>query len=132
MTDTGETTGDAPATSGMSADRRGQLEEEIDQLRLRSGKVEGERRLMILGLVGLGVGAVLALVGFIVSLSTDVSTEGILNSLSMLILAVFGLTIAVAGGALFVRYSSSRFLRLWLLRLIYEQRDQTDRIVGSR
>ena len=131
MSDTGETTGEAPATSGMSAERRGQLETEIDQLRLRAGKAESERRLMTVGIVGLVAGVVLALVGFVVSLGTDATTEGLLNSTSMLILAVFGLALAVGGGALFLRFSISRFLRLWLLRLIYEQRDQADRIVGS-
>ena len=43
--------------------------------------------------------------------------------LSSIILAVFGLTLSVAGMAVFLRYSIGRFLRFWLLRLIYEQQD---------
>ncbi|WP_421118710.1 hypothetical protein ACE2AJ_15275 [Aquihabitans daechungensis] len=43
--------------------------------------------------------------------------------LSSIILAVFGLSLAVIGMALFLRYSMGRFLRFWLLRLIYEQQD---------
>jgi len=127
MTDTGEATGSAPATSGMSADRRGQLEAEIDQLRLRSGKAESERRLTTLGVVGLVAGIVLALVGWVASTGASDSRDVI----SMVALSIVGLTVAVAGGALFLRYSIARFLRLWLLRLIYEQREQTDRITGS-
>ena len=33
----------------------------------------------------------------------------------------------VFGMAVFLRYSLGRFLRFWLLRLIYEQQDATDR-----
>ena len=40
-----------------------------------------------------------------------------------------GLTGAIIGGALFLRYSLAAFLRFWLARFIYEQQTQTDRIV---
>jgi len=38
-------------------------------------------------------------------------------------LAFFGIGLSIAGAALFLRYSLARFLRFWLLRLIYEQQD---------
>jgi hypothetical protein len=40
------------------------------------------------------------------------------------ILALVGVTVSILGAALFLRYSMARFLRFWLLRLIYEQQDQ--------
>jgi hypothetical protein len=39
--------------------------------------------------------------------------------------------LAVVGGALFLRYSLAGFLRFWLARLTYEQKAQTDRVVGA-
>ena len=41
----------------------------------------------------------------------------------------FGVALVAVGSALFVRYSMSRYMRYWLLRLVYEQRLQTDRTV---
>ena len=43
--------------------------------------------------------------------------------ISSVILALLGVSVTVLGAALFLRYSVARFLRFWLLRLIYEQRD---------
>ena len=39
--------------------------------------------------------------------------------------------IVVAGAALFIRYSFAAFLRMWLLRNLYEGQANTDRIVEA-
>jgi hypothetical protein len=41
------------------------------------------------------------------------------------------LALAVAGAAVFLRYSLARFLRFWLLRQLYEGQAQVDRLVGE-
>ena len=59
-------------------------------------------------------------------------SHGTSNPLSQndaLVLAIGGLTAAVVGAALFLRYSLASFLRFWLARFVYEQQAQTDRIV---
>ena len=38
----------------------------------------------------------------------------------------------LVGTGLFAVFSLTRYFRYWLVRLIFEQRDQTDRIVGPR
>ncbi len=43
--------------------------------------------------------------------------------ISSVILALVGVSVSIVGAALFLRYSLARFLRFWLLRLIYEQQD---------
>jgi hypothetical protein len=50
---------------------------------------------------------------------------------SLIILAVAMLALAVAGAAVFVRYSLARFLRFWLLRQLYEGQAHMDRLVGA-
>ena len=42
-----------------------------------------------------------------------------------------GIALIIAGAALFVRYSLARYLRFWLVRLVYESRANTDRIVEA-
>ena len=37
----------------------------------------------------------------------------------------------IVGAALFIRYSLGRYLRFWMIRLIHEQRAQTDRVVEA-
>jgi hypothetical protein len=101
--------------------RRDQFEEEIAAVRIRTGKSEAEQRWAVLGLVALVGGAAVALVAFIVSGGQADSRDVI----SSVILALFGVALSVIGAALFLRYSLARFFRFWLLRLIYEQQDQS-------
>ena len=100
--------------------RRDQFEEEIAAVRIRTGKAEAEQRWTIVGLVGLVGGLVLTVVAYFTSTSMGDSRD----ILSAIILGIVGLTIAVVGATLFLRYSFARFLRFWLLRLIYEQQDR--------
>ena len=86
-----------------------------------------DRQLLRLGVVLLGVGIALTIIAYFMS-------HGTTNPLSQhdaIILALAGVTVSIAGGALFLRYSLATFLRFWLARLIYEQQAQTDRIVGQ-
>ena len=102
------------------AGRRQQFEEDIAAVRVRTGKAEAEQRFMILGLVALIGGAVICLIAYFGS-GGQSDTRDVISSV---ILALFGVSVSILGAALFLRYSMARFLRLWLLRLIYEQQDQ--------
>jgi len=106
-------------TASTAAGRREQFEEEIAAVRIRTGKAEAEQRWTILGLVGLVAGVVVALIAYISSTGQSDSRDVI----SSAILALVGVSLTIAGGALFLRYSLARFLRFWLLRVIYEQQD---------
>nr|NIR37921.1 hypothetical protein [Actinomycetota bacterium]NIS32454.1 hypothetical protein [Actinomycetota bacterium]NIT96264.1 hypothetical protein [Actinomycetota bacterium]NIU19958.1 hypothetical protein [Actinomycetota bacterium]NIU67474.1 hypothetical protein [Actinomycetota bacterium] len=44
----------------------------------------------------------------------------------MVILALLGVVLALGAVAVFVRVSLTRWFRYWLVRLIYENRAQTD------
>jgi uncharacterized membrane protein len=74
-------------------------------------------------LAGLGV----ALVAYLLSLGKDDPRD----IQSLIILAVAMLALAVAGAAVFLRYSLARFLRFWLLRQLYEGQAHIDRLVGT-
>lgn len=80
----------------------------------------GDRRWVLLGLAAMVAGIVLAIVAYAMSTSQadtrDVISSGILASV--------GLSIVVAGGAVFVRASLTQFLRYWLLRVLLQQSDE--------
>lgn len=118
-----DTTGSAePHTAGMAADRRAAFEAEISRIQLKAGRAANEQRFIAVGLAAMVAGIAVTLIAFLVS-TTQGDTRDVI---SMGILATFGLTLAVAGAALFLRYALGRFFRFWLLRLIYEQRPPGD------
>ena len=106
-------------TANTAAGRREQFEEEIAAVRIRTGKAEAEQRWTLLGLGLLIAGPVISLIAYFASKGMSDSRD----IYSTMILVFFGIGLSIAGAALFLRYSLARFLRFWLLRLIYEQQD---------
>jgi hypothetical protein len=109
-----------------SSPRLQEFQSEVDKLKVTGGKANPERAWLILAGIGMIVGIVLALVGW---LSTS-GTTSVLEIADFSAMGQFGLTLTVASTGLFVVMSMRRYFRYWLVRLIYEQRDQTDRIVN--
>ena len=117
----------APAAGTGDMKRVEEFKAEIAEMRLRDPATGRDRQLLRLGVVLLVLGVVLTVAAYFMS-------HGTTNPLSQrdaIILALAGVTVSIAGGALFLRYSLATFLRFWLARLIYEQQTQTDRIVGQ-
>ena len=104
--------------SDQGAGRLEEFEAEVAQLRIRGGSAERERQFTSLGLVLMAAGAAVALVAGIISGGASDSRD----ILTYIIYAIFGGILAIAGAVLWLRYSLTRYLRYWLLRLIYEQR----------
>jgi steroid 5-alpha reductase family enzyme len=100
-----------------TGDRRAEFEAQLAEVRIKSGTAESEQRWMTMGIVTAAVGVVVTIVAFIVS-GGQGDTRDVLSSV---ILGLVGLTFAVVGSAVFLRYSLGKFLRFWMLRLLYEQ-----------
>ena len=47
------------------------------------------------------------------------------------IFAVIGIGISIVGIVIWIRNSLTRYLRFWVIRLVYEQREQTDRLIEA-
>ena len=108
-----------------SQDRVEQFRAEIAEMKLRDPATGRERLWLYAGIALMVIGAVLALVSYLISHQTNDPAVG--NDAVTIGLA--GVTTAVIGGALFLRYSIASFFRFWLARLIYEQKAQTDRLL---
>jgi hypothetical protein len=92
---------------------------ELDKLQASSTSGPRDRVVQIIGLV-------LAVAGAAVSLLCYAQAAGfddLRDQVQVSILAIFGLGLVVLGTGLYVANALTRFLRLWMLRLIYEQRD---------
>jgi hypothetical protein len=103
-----------------------EFKDEINEQHLGAPSADNERIVLIVGIVLMALGVV-----FIVAGWWGASGEGtIVEQFPYLISGgVLGLASITAGSVLFARYSMTRFMRYWLIRVIYEQQAQTDRIV---
>ena len=108
-----------------SSPRLQEFQSEVDKLKVTGGRANPERAWMILSGIGMLVGAVFALIGW---LSTH-SSSNPLEQRDYAVMATFGLTLAVIFTGVFVVMSMRRYFRYWLVRLIFEQREQTDRLL---
>ena len=122
--------GAAPADGkgpAMSSERLAQFEDEVAKLKVTGGGVNPER-------LGAKWGIGLTIVGFVVAVIAWFSANGADNMADInrsQIWAVIGVGISIVGIAMWVRNSITRYLRYWIIRLVYEQREQTEAIVKA-
>jgi hypothetical protein len=107
----------------MTEDRLGQADREaafradVAAMKVRGGTVARERALARLGAVLLVVGMALGGIAYLLSSGT----ENPLQQRDAIVVALAGVAIAVAGGAVFLRYSLGALLRLWLARQLLDR-----------
>lgn len=119
-----------------SSPRLAEFQEEVDKLGVTGGKANPERKLVRFGVFLVIAGIVLEIVALILSLNTSGIPEGVSAAEQIsaglsssrdqghaLIIALCGLGAILAGGIFYIANSLSRFLRYWLVRLIYEIRE---------
>jgi hypothetical protein len=96
---------------------------EAELARIKAGNTSGplDGRLASVGIVTVVVGAVV-----IVACYSQARTfDDLRDQMEVVVLALLGLGLMVFGSVLYLRNSMTRFMRYWLLRLIYEQRQGT-------
>jgi hypothetical protein len=112
----------------QSEQRVEQFKEEVAGLNVGGPSMASERSMLVIGVVLVVIGIALVFGGW-----WGASGEGTVAAQFPYLLSggVLGLALVIAGSVLFARYSMARFLRFWLIRLVYEQQAQTDRIVDA-
>ena len=91
----------------------------VADMPVRGGTVAREQALARLGGALLVLGPVIALAGFLLSSGTALSANADQNK--YISLGLLGVTVTVAGLALFLRFSLGGILRLWLARAVAER-----------
>jgi hypothetical protein len=106
--------GSVPAASG---DRTQRFRQDLADMKIREPRAGLDSILLKLGLVGLVAGIVVAIIAYFMSHGTD----NPLQQRDAFTIGLIGVTISIAGAALFLRYSLAGFLRFWLARFQFEQ-----------
>ena len=116
----------AAGSEVMSSVRLAQFQEEVTKLKLKGGGANPERTGATWG-IGLGiVGAIIVVIAWLSGKGGNTAAK-----LDAEVAAILGLLIGLVGLALWVRNSLTRYLRYWLIRLIYEDREQTERLITA-
>jgi hypothetical protein len=114
------------ASAEMSSPRLAQFQEEVARLKVTGGGANPER-------LGAQWGVGLTIFGFVVQI---VSWWSALNAGRFedihraAIFALIGVAISMVGIVVWFRNSMTRYLRYWIIRLVYEQREQTEQLSG--
>jgi hypothetical protein len=103
-----------------------QFQAEVEQLKVTGGRANPERTWTIVGGLAMAVGTVLTLLSWLLTQGTTSA----LDFASYNAMGNFGIALTLAGTGLFVVMSLRRYFRYWLVRFIYEMRDQADRVIS--
>ena len=107
-----------------------QFKADIAELRITDPSAGRDQLATRLGIGGMAVGVVLAVYAYSLSYGAE-GGDAALQQNDALVVALIGVTVAVSGGALYLKGALASFLRFWLVRDLHEQRAQTDRLIGS-
>lgn len=110
-----------------SPDRVTEFKSEVAGMRLADPAVARDRLLLRLAVVLIVIGPLLGIASYFLSHGTT----NPLQQRDAIVLGLLGVSLTIVGGSLYLRYSMAAFLRFWLARLTYEQKAQTDRVVGA-
>jgi hypothetical protein len=102
----------------QQATRSEVFREQIAEMKIPAPSVGRDRTLARVGLLLALVGIALGIIGYFVSHNTN----NPLTQNDAVTIGLLGIACTIVGSAVFLRYSLSQFLRLWLIRLIHEQR----------
>ena len=121
---TADQTSSAKAATVENSPRLAQFQTEVDRLGVSGGRANTEKLFRLFGLLIVVAGMTLVVVSWFIS---D-SAADLQDQVDMVILAMMGIGFVVIGSFLMAINTMARFLRHWLVRLIYELREQTDKL----
>jgi hypothetical protein len=116
-----------PAATELSSERLAQFQDEVAKLKVTGGGANPER-------LGAQWGIGLTIVGFVVAIVaywSALDSKSTNTQLRSQIIAIIGIGLALVGIVIWVRNSITRYLRYWIIRLVYEQREQTDALIKA-
>jgi hypothetical protein len=110
----------------QNPERIEQFTADVAAMKLRDPATGVDRLLTRLGVAGMAAGVAFAAASWFISHGT----RNPLQQRDAIVLGLLGVTLALVGGALWLKATLAGFLRFWLARLCYEQQVRADRSSG--
>lgn len=110
-----------------TGDRIEQFKSDVNEMKLKTGSAGRDRTFQVLGFLLMVAGIVVAFLSWVSARNQAADIE----VTTLICLAIGGLGLVVAGAAIFLRYSLAAFLRMWLLRQLYEGQQNTQSIIDA-
>jgi hypothetical protein len=110
-------------------DRIEQFKSDIAELKITDPSSARDQLAVRLGIAALVIGVALGIYGYVLSYGADADNPAP-QQRDAIVLALIGVSVAVAGAALYLKGALASFLRFWLVRDLHERRAQTDRLVS--
>ena len=111
----------------MTAARLSQFQHEVGELKVSGGGANPERQG---GRWGIAL-MIVAAVGGVLSWYAAYNAGRFEEIQRMIILGGLFVGLGIVGAVIWVRNSLTRYLRYWIIRLVYEQREQTDQLIRA-
>ena len=108
-------------------DRIEQFKADLAELKISDPSAAKDQLATRFGLLGLATGLVLPVVAYLMSQGT---TDDLAQR-DAIVLALLGVALVTASGALYLKGALTSFLRFWLVRDLHERRAQTDRLLEA-
>jgi hypothetical protein len=114
--------------AGEAEDRLSTFRREVGDLKVTGGAANPERLGARLGLALVVIG----LAGAAVCWYTAYNAGAFEEIQRMIIAGAAFVGVAIVGVVVWMRNSMTRYFRFWLVRLVYEQREQTEQLVAAQ
>jgi hypothetical protein len=117
----------ASPESTMSSPRLQAFQDEVGKLKVSGGGANPER-------LGAYWGIGLTILGFVIAIISwwsALDSPDAVTGLRSVCFTLIGAALAIVGIAIWVRNSITRYLRYWIIRLVYEQREQTEQLIKA-
>ena len=111
-------------------DRIEQFKADVAELKITDPSSSRDHLATRLGIAAMVIGVILGIYAYTLSYGADADNPAP-QQRDAIVLALIGVTAAVAGGALYLKGALAGFLRFWLVRDLHERRAQTDRLLDA-
>lgn len=111
----------------QNPERIEQFTADVAAMKLRDPATSVDRLLTRVGVAGMATGVAFAVASWFISHGT----RNPLQQRDAIVLGLLGVTLALVGGALWLKAALAGFLRFWMARLCYEQQAQSDRLAAA-
>ncbi len=111
-------------------DRIEQFKADIADLKITDPSTSRDQLAVRLGIAGMVIGIALGVYGYTLSYGAD-SANPAPQQRDAIVLALIGISVAVSGGAVYLKGAQAGVHRFLLVRDLHARRAQTDRLLGS-